>query len=268
MENLSVKWFKKKVLELTELDLESYKNMQMDRRIDFIMKKKGVKTHVEYYKILKTDKNALEEFKNFITINVSTLFRDPEKWKELGEKYLPYLIKNKKIKYLKIWSAGCSNGAEVYSTIITLKELFKKGYPTSYEIIATDIDKNILEEAKKGIFTKREMVNVEDKFLKNYFTEIDNGLFKVKNDIKTAIDFKNYDILNEPVGSDFDLILCRNVLIYFTEDAQNKIYKKLADSLRDSGILFAGGTEIIFHHKKIGLKNLSMCFYQKHSITS
>lgn len=263
MEDLTYIWFKRKILKLTGIDLEGYRNPQMHRRINFIMKKTGAKTFVEYYKILEKDKNALENFENFITINVSTLFRDPNKWIALEEKYLPLLIENRKENYLKIWSAGCANGAEVYSIMIILKELLRKSYNLNYKIIATDIDKNILQQAKEGVFNKIEIVNVKGEFLKKHFKESGNGLFKIKEEIKKGIDFKIHNVQDEPIGKDFDLIICRNVLIYFTEEAKNKICKKFADSLRERGILLLGATEIIFNSNEIGLKNLSGGFYQK-----
>ena len=138
--------FKKDVLTLTKIDLNSYKEKQMKRRIDTLIGKTKAASYDQYVSLLKTDKSVLEQFVNFLTINVSEFYRNPDQWQILDRKVFPELIK-KFGKNLKIWSAACSTGDEPYSLVMALS----KHIPLNQiHIIATDIDKQVLEKARVG----------------------------------------------------------------------------------------------------------------------
>jgi chemotaxis protein methyltransferase CheR len=261
MQDLLYSWFKKKFFELSGIDLNSYKDNQTKRRIYSYLQNKEIKNLVEFYKNLKIDKNLLEDFKNFLTINVSYFFRDIEKWKELKNKYLPEILNNN--KNIKIWSAGASIGCEPYTVAILLEE-YKKINNLNYSILATDIDVSALNKAKIGIYNTETLKYVEEDILKNYFIKEQNGDFKIVERIKKNIKFKIHDLNSDEFPENFfDIIICRNVVIYFDEEAKLKLYKRFHSVLKDGGILFIGASEIIFKNIELGFKNLSAGFYKK-----
>lgn len=251
--------FKKKLIGLINLDLTNYKNNQMERRITSLMNKIGISNLEEYYLVLKNDSKRLEEFINMLTINVSEFFRNPEKFQEFESRYLPELVK--KTSRLKIWSAGCSIGAEIYTVAMILD---KHGLLDKAEIIASDFDAKILQKAKDGVYTKLEMGTVPSAYEK-YFKQVDAAgeKFQVDRKLISKVKFEKGDLLNSKFDTGFDLILCRNVVIYFTEEAKDKLYAEFYKSLKPGGILFIGSTERINNHKAIGFNTSTPFFYQR-----
>lgn len=251
--------FKKNIERLIKLDLTNYKNKQMERRILSLMGKSDIKTLDEYYKILSTSQDRLDDFLNMLTINVSEFFRNPEKFKELEETYLTELLKNN--NKLKIWSAGCSIGAEVYTLAMILDNKFNA--LSKCELIASDFDEKILKKAQSGVYTKQEVGTVPNDY-KKYFTPIDNDEnYQLDRKLTTSVKFKRQDLLNSTFEKGFDLILCRNVVIYFTDEAKDRLYEGFYDSLNPGGILFIGSTERINGHRELGYNLKTSFFYQK-----
>ena len=143
--------FKADVLKLTKIDLNYYKEKQMRRRIDTLANKNGAKSYEEYIQMIKSDKEKFEQFVNFLTINVSEFYRNPDQWKLMDQQVIPKLIKEQR-KPIKIWSAACSTGDEPYS----LAMAFSKHVPLSdIKILATDIDKQVIEHAKVGLYSEK-----------------------------------------------------------------------------------------------------------------
>jgi len=251
--------FKKNIASLINLDLTNYKNNQMERRISSLMYKNGIDNLADYYLVLKKDSNKLEEFVNMLTINVSEFFRNPEKFMELEKIYLPELL-SKHLR-IKIWSAGCSIGAEIYSVAMMLDKL---NALERCELIASDFDKKILDKAQSGIYNSAEIGTVQ-KGYENYFKpyDKDKGLYKIDQKLINKVKFEKRDLLNSKFDKNFDLILCRNVVIYFTDEAKDRLYKDFAESLRPGGILFIGSTERINNNIELGLNSRTMFYYQK-----
>lgn len=251
--------FKKKIGPLINLDLTNYKNTQMERRIASLMNRNGIDNLASYYKLLERNKEKLEEFINMLTINVSEFFRNPEKFEELEKVYLAELLKTK--PGLKIWSAGCSIGAEIYSIAMILDKL---KVIEKCNLIASDFDKKILDKAQSGMYTRQEVGTVKPEYLK-YFKQVDtNGdKYQIDQKLVASIKFEKRDLLNSKYDTGFDLILCRNVVIYFTEEAKDKLYKNFYNSLNPGGVLFIGSTERINNHKSFGYNLRTSFFYQK-----
>ncbi len=132
----------------------------------------------------------------------------------------------------------------------------------NYEILATDIDKKMLNYAEKAIYTTYDLRNVSSEYIDKYFNFF-NDKFKVKDFIRNKIEFIRHDLILDYFPSCFDLILCRNVVIYFTKDEKMKIYNKFYDSLNNNGVVFIGATENIYDYKQIGFNKLGTFFYQK-----
>lgn len=252
--------FKQRIYEISGIDLSCYKERQMKRRIDSLISKKNFKGYQSYLEALKKDQILYDEFMNYITINVSEFYRNPDQWIKLKEFILPILIKQiKQNRSLKIWSAACSSGDEPYTLAMILSEFFPL---KDIRIIATDIDKEILEKAKKGIYNEKSVANLPQIYLQKFFTQ-DGHTFKINDEIKECIQFKQHNLLSDNYPYNCDLIVCRNVLIYFTEEAKIEIYKKFNKALVNSGVLFVGSTEQILLYTNYNFKPIQTFFYQK-----
>ncbi len=251
-------YLKKQIYSLTTIDLNAYKERQMKRRIDTLISKHKIAGYDQYVQALKTDKALFEEFVNYITINVSEFYRNPEQWKMLDQQIFPELI-GKFGKNLKIWSAACSTGDEPYSLVMALS----RHVPLNQiRIIATDLDKQVIAKAKTGLYNAKSIEAVPADLKKKYFTQVGPS-FKISDEIKARVEFREHNLLKDPYPSDCDLIVCRNVLIYFTEEVKEEIFVKFHKNLKPGGILFIGSTEQIINHRDIGYARKSSFFYEK-----
>lgn len=240
-----------------DVDLRGYKRPQMERRINSLMRTLQIATYDNFISRMREDQLVFNRFLNHLTINVSEFFRNKSQWDVLKEKILPLIIENN--KNLKIWSAGCSTGEEPYTLAMLLAEHFPQ---CNHTILATDFDLKVLNKAKEGIYSSKEISGVPENYLRRYLINKD-GNYQVKEDIKRSIVFKNHNLLKDPFDTNFDLILCRNVVIYFTEDTKNQLYRWFYNSLRTKGVLFTGSTEQIIQAREIGLNSIAIFFYQK-----
>lgn len=254
---LDMAYFEKWVLREFNINLSAYKPNQLHRRINSLMSRVGVDSIENYINLLKKDKLQRQKFLDFITINVSEFFRNPEIFKELKSKLKDELLKSS--NSIKIWSAACSIGAEPYSVAIYLKELSPGRRHT---IIATDIDNTIIDRAKMGEYVEQEVKNVKKEYLDKYFIKNDDK-YIIKDSIKNMVTFRKHDLILDTYERDFDLIICRNVVIYFNQDIKDRIYEKFSQSLRKGGLLFVGATESIYNYKEYGFEKASTFIYRK-----
>lgn len=252
-------WFKQSIFELTKIDLNSYKERQMKRRIDALIGKYKIEGYDAYVKKIKADSEMYEEFVNYLTINVSEFYRNPEQWRIMEEEILPHLL-SKYGNRLKIWSAACSTGDEPYSLVMLLSKFMPL---SNIKIIATDIDKQVLEKAQLGLYNEKSLKALPDEFKDKYFTKVNGKTYQISDKIKNCVDFKTHNLLKDPYPKDCHMIVCRNVLIYFTEEAKNDIYQNFVSSLKSDGILFVGSTEQILQPGKIGFESFRSFFYKR-----
>lgn len=237
------------------LDLNLYKANQLQRRIVQMAIAKNAKDLKGFWTMITTEKDGLTWFQDRLAINVSELFRNPEKWVELEKFVLPELLANN--RRLKIWSAGCSYGAEAHSIACILAENFGTGHT----IVGTDIDQAALAQAKAGTFNQNDMRGVPQKY-KKYF-EQNGDQWIASPEIKKFLNFKTGNLLADRFDSGFDLICCRNVVIYFTDEAKVELNKKFINALKPGGIFFVGGTERISNIENLNLTSKISFFYQK-----
>ncbi|MGL5260035.1 MAG: CheR family methyltransferase [Lachnospiraceae bacterium] len=251
-------YFKKEVYNLTKIDLNAYKESQMKRRIDTLIMKNNIIGYDNFIRGLKDDKELFERFINYLTINVSEFYRNPDQWKFLDQKIIPELIQTFG-KNLKIWSAACSTGDEPYSLVMALS----KHIPLNQiRIFATDIDKQVIEKAKMGLYNEKSIEAVPAEFKSKYFTKV--GLsYQISEEIKRCVRFQEGNLLKDSYPANYHMIVCRNVLIYFTEDAKEEVYRKFFKALAPGGKLFIGSTEQILNYKEIGYTRISSFFYGK-----
>ncbi len=250
--------FKQKLKAKTEIDLDLYKEPQMKRRIGNLVTRANMDSYVAYFDNVCKDKNDFAAFIEYLTINVSEFFRTPEKFSKLETDVIPDLLKRS--PKLNIWSAGCSIGAEPYSLSIIMKEMTPN---VRHRILASDLDIEILAKAKRGVYTENELKSIKPERKKKYFDVVEGSKYAVKQEIKSVIEFKRHNLLKDPFETGFDLILCRNVVIYFTEEAKDQLYANFFTALKPGGILFVGATEAILNFRKLGYTSFQPFFYQK-----
>lgn len=251
-------YFKKEIMALTTIDLNAYKEKQMKRRIDTLIAKHKVVGYDKYVQLLKTDKERFDEFVNYLTINVSEFYRNPDQWQLLDKTIIPELI-SKFGKNLKIWSAACSTGDEPYSLVMALSRHIPLN---QIKIFATDIDKQVIEKAKTGLYSAKSIAAVPDDLKAKYFTQVGPS-YQISKEIMNRVEFKQHNLLKDTYPTGVHMIVCRNVLIYFTEEAKDEVFVKFQRALAPNGVLFIGSTEQIINHRDIGYERKNSFFYEK-----
>jgi chemotaxis protein methyltransferase CheR len=240
------------------IDLEHYKDEQMRRRLDSWLSRVGAPSWDDYFGKIQKDRDEYQRFRNFITINVTEFYRDNERWKYLNQNVMPSLLQGN--NRLRIWSAGCSKGAEIYSVAMMLEDLSPG---VNHALIATDLDHGALAIARKGgPYVAEEVRNISPIQMSKFFQK-GNPPYFLNGTLQPKIQFKEQDLVKDNFETGFDLIICRNVVIYFTMETKQVLYKKFHSSLKNGGVLFVGGTEIIPRPQDIGFKSSGFSFYSK-----
>lgn len=249
--------FIRNINKSTGINLSEYKEAQMKRRLTTLRVKNGYDTFGSFYEAMMSNKALFYEFLDRMTINVSEFWRNPNRWETLRDVIIPELQVGQ--RRLKIWSAACSTGEEPYTLAMILSD--RKVLAES-SLEASDIDDGALEKAKQGLYLERSLKDVPKDVAARYFSQ-EGSMFKISESLKKAVQFKKQNLLLDKFDTSYDLIVCRNVMIYFTEEAKSKLYQKFADSLRPGGYLFVGSTEQIFSPGQYGLEPTETFFYRK-----
>ena len=263
MRDLEYTYLKARIKRLTGIDLGSYREQQMRRRLSAFVSRTSAPNVFAYCRMIEHDSVLINDLRSFLTIKVSEFFRDLLQFEQLKTTVLPRLLAENPC--LNIWSTGCSIGGEPYSLAIILNEL----YPyRNHRILATDIDDTSLMRARAGgPYRSAEIKNVPEQLLQACFSNRE-GSYWVSDKIRRRVEFRKHDLLCDPFEEGFDLIACRNVAIYFTDEARLNLNCRFHRSLRDGGILFVGGTETIMNARTIGFTTLDHCFYVNQSKAS
>lgn len=249
--------FVKNIKGKTGIDLSLYKEQQMKRRLISLSNRYGYSTLEIFYKEMAKNPALVESFLSHMTINVTEFFRNRKQWEILEEKILPELMD--KQQPFHVWSAACSTGEEPYSLGILLA---KYKNPSSISILATDLDEVILAKAKAGVYSERAVNVLTAEEINGNFKK-NSGLYQVTDKLRQMVTFQQHDLLKSAYPRKMDLIVCRNVMIYFTEEAKAEIVKQFSQSLRKGGVLFLGSTESLSNPLQHGLKPIQSFFYQK-----
>lgn len=249
--------FIEKIKKKSGIDLSLYKEAQMKRRLTSLYVKRGFTSFYDYFKALNSNQDLFNEFLDRMTINVTEFYRNYKRWDILKTKILPNLLKEN--KRLKIWSAACSTGEEPYTIAMILAEFISL---SNICITATDIDENAIAKAKIGVYPARSLNEVPEQMKRRFFKQ-EGDFYLVREEIKKTVVFKKHNLLADSFGGPYDLIVCRNVLIYFTEEAKDHLYKKFSAALRKNGIFFVGSTEQIFTPDSYQLETEDTFFYRK-----
>ncbi len=252
-------WFMSEFYQLTGINLREYKRPQMERRLTALRDRRGYTSYDDYMHAVSSNPGLLAELLDRMTINVSEFYRNKSRWDALVERVLPIIPLHKDVK---IWSAACSTGEEPYTLLMTLSTKLPL---ERLSILATDIDERALTRAKEGYYAKDLIKPIAPDMVQKYFQLTSDGNYNVSKELRERITFKKHNLLRDSYPTEQDLIVCRNVLIYFTDEAKLQVYQKFARSLKSGGVLFVGSTEQIFHPETLALKQIEPFFYQKTS---
>jgi len=240
---------------LTGIDLGLYKRPQMERRLIAFREKLGFASFPQLILSLQQDQTLLHQFLDRMTINISEFFRNPERWEAL----IPFL---KAVQTnegpLQVWSAACSTGEEPYTFSIMLREM---GF-SQFKVLATDIDRHVLLLAKQAQYKLYQLRSVPKTYLDKYFQQKED-VWILADTVKTSVQFQKHNLLADKFPEPLDLIICRNVLIYFTEEAKLQVVSGFANALKPGGLLFVGSTEQFFQSQRLGLESVAPFLYKK-----
>jgi len=240
-----------------DLDLTGYKRPQMERRINTLMRTLSIPDYDAFIQAMHSDRKLFERFIDHLTINVSEFFRNAPQWEVLQKKILPQLLSQS--QNLRIWSAGCSTGEEPYTMAMILAEHVPRG---QHSILATDFDDRVLKKAQEGVYLAKNTIGIPQNYLNKYFVQQGDN-YKVKDELKRYITFRRHNLLRDSFPDGLDLIICRNVVIYFTEESKSTLYRRFFNALRPGGVLFTGSTEQIIQAREIGYQSSEIFFYRR-----
>jgi chemotaxis protein methyltransferase CheR len=244
------------VRALADIDLLKYRRSQMERRVRSFAGRRGHDRLGPYLEALRGDAHALDEFLDRVTINVSNLWRNPEQWELLEQTIVPDLAADGR---LSAWSAGCSYGAEVY----TLAAICRLAAPDATgTILGTDIDRRAIARARRGEFTSNDVRHAPSAPLGRFF-ELDGRHWRPTDELRAMVAFEVGDLLRlRPPAAAYDLVLCRNTVIYFTDEVRDALHERLASALRPGGVLVVGATERVGAADRLGLELIAPFTYR------
>jgi chemotaxis protein methyltransferase CheR len=245
--------FCESVRAICGIDLLQYKRGQMERRIRTWTARRGTEELAAYAERLAADAGELDAFLDRVTINVSQLWRHPEQWRVLASDILPELAARGRVR---AWSAGCSYGAEAY----TLAAVCREAIPgTRVEIAGTDLDRRMIERARAGTFSAEDARVAPPATIARWFP---GG--EADAELRRMMRFEVGDLLRMPVPAEhYDLVLCRNTVIYFTEVVRDALHRRLADALKPGGYLVVGTSERVAEPRALGLTSPFHFIYRK-----
>jgi chemotaxis protein methyltransferase CheR len=243
--------------QLSGIDLTQYKRPQMERRLRSFLERRGFRKLTDSLPQLRQDKAELDALLDRMTINVSQLWRNPEHWKLLETKILPELGEKGRVN---AWSAGSSYGAEAY----TLGAICRRTIPrANVHILGTDIDKRMVERAKAGVFSADDARSAPAAEMERWFERVPDG-WQAKQELRSMMRFEVGDLLRvRPQRAHFDLILCRNTVIYFAEPIRDELHARLATALRPGGYLMVGATERVADPRSLELRSAHPFIFRK-----
>jgi chemotaxis protein methyltransferase CheR len=245
---------------LSGIDLAQYKRAQMERRIRSFVAGRGTPGLADYLERLKRDAAEVEAFLDRVTINVSQLWRNPDQWAALAADVLPELAARGRVR---VWSAGCSYGAEAHTISALLHDVAPQA---RVSVLGTDIDVRMVARARLGIFDADDARDVPDDALARHFETRDDGRLQARRHVRAPLRFEQGDLLRlDPPRAAYDLVLCRNTVIYFTPEVRDALHARLASTLRPGGRLLIGATERVADPGALGLEAETPFCFRKES---
>lgn len=230
------------IRDFSSIDFSLYKENTIIRRLERRISINRLKDLEEYLALLLSSVKEKETLYRELLIGVTQFFRDPDAFKSLKYKAFPKLPTTGTIR---VWTLGCSTGEEVYSLAIMLKEYFESiEKEVEIKIFSTDVDEDALEKASIGFYSESVISDIEPFLVQKYFNKAEYG-YRLKDNIRKMVIFAKHNVLRDPPFSKIDLILCRNLFIYFKPEIQKKVLYRLYYSLNPDGMLFMGSSETL-----------------------
>jgi len=225
------------------LDFREYKETTLTRRLSRRLRARGAKTYAAYAHILERDPIEYDRLFDDLTINVTGFFRDDVAFRALQEMAMSALM-SREGKSMRVWSAGCATGQEPYSiAMLLLERLGSTIRQWDVTVLGTDIDAKALQHAREGVYGPKEVGGVRPAWLDTYFVHVNKG-FCVRPALRQLVTFEAHNLVGEPPYQDLDLVVCRNVLIYFTPVLQRRVLKGFHKGLKRGGFLLLGKAEV------------------------
>jgi len=233
------------IYEKSGIFVPDNKKYLLENRLHRRLAEKNLKSYEDYLYLIKYagDREEMRKLFDVVTTNETFFFREPQQFEVLTKNIIPGLI-GKGARRLRIWSAACSTGEEPYTIAMLLKEHRETSLLPS-EIISTDLSASVIEAAKKGIYTNYAVRNMPPQYLKKYF-DSSNGVYRLNDTIKAMVRFSQLNLVDEKSMKsmrNFDIVFCRNVLIYFDDRAKKKAVSLIYDAMKPGGYLFIGTSE-------------------------
>ena len=231
-------------LSKKKINYQAYKEKYFLRRLHIRMRKVKTPSYFSYQKFLENNPNELTSLVDCLSVNVTRFFRDKELFEVLGKEILTCLLTN--FDHVRIWSAGCAVGPEPYSIAIMIKRISKKlDKKNNVHILATDISQEFLIQAKEGRYSKEYFDEMNPSEMNEFFQKLKNNYYELSPQIKNLVSFKKHDLRTPPPAKDFDLVLCRNVLIYFSKPQSISLFRRFHSALKTHGYLVLGKCELL-----------------------
>ena len=242
LENVAYQKLKRLLHETVGFDCNGYRDEYLKRRFAVRLRATGTNTYRRYIRYLKKNPAECNLVINNLAINYTEFFRDRDVYVYLEKTVLPRLFRSNEVR---IWSAGCATGEEPYSLAVLVHKLLGKKLPNhKVTIFASDLDEDALAKAVKGEYNRKQLSGLEDSLISKYFSN--NGAsYLVKGSVKQLIRFEKHDLVKPSLHKGFDLILCRNVMIFFSRESQRQIHMHFYNALRDGGYLVIGKSEML-----------------------
>lgn len=255
------------IKEHSGIHLRDEKKTLLVGRLSNMLTEMGMESFSAYYKFLKNDVKGdeLSRLIDKVTTNHTYFMREAEHFTYLSQTVLPYLQETVTNRDLRIWCAASSTGEEPYTLAILLDEYFKNsGELWNKKLLATDLSSNVLENAKKGIYSGEKVSTLPKIWALNYFDKIDGSDYQVKQRLRQEVIFRRFNLLEPvfPFKKKFQVIFCRNVMIYFDNPTKDMLIDKLYDSLEYGGYLFIGHSESI-NRERTKFKYIKPAVYRK-----
>ncbi|MEI7899603.1 MAG: chemotaxis protein CheB [bacterium] len=229
-------------------DFSLYKKNTLYRRIERRMGIHQISKMAIYVRYLRENPQELDLLFKELLIGVTKFFRDPAAWEQLREQALPALLTNRSPDHvLRAWVPGCSTGEEAYSLAILFKEtleVLKPKEPVTLQVFATDLDRDAIDKARQGHFSENIANDVSPERLNRFFVKEARG-YRVRKEIRELVVFAPQDLIMDPPFTKLDVLSCRNLLIYLTQEVQKKLIPLFHYSLKPGGLLFLGSAETI-----------------------
>lgn len=258
--------FRKLIYDESGIHFTATNRSILESRLKERLREKKLEHVRQYYEVIVKNKEEMKEFLDSITTNLTRFFRNQAHFDAFEKFIIPELLKIKKATSdtrLRVWSAGCSTGEEPYTIAMMLKDLLPP--PWTGEIIASDISLKSLMVGKEGFYSDARIVGIPENHLKRHFDKVEGG-YRIHEDLKKMIRFDYHNLKNDSGQRGFDVVFCRNVLIYFDEVAQKAAVERFWDAMASKSFLFIGHSESLFgmNTKFEFVKTEWACFYRKY----